>query len=111
MIPTDIWPCSFLRIISLAPSPIIHPVNDTRAPSVNIQVINTRACESIPLLRPEHVEKLILRVAAFCRRAIATVRGLMIRIHMRRDIDVGARGCRIVVVLAALLLLGGICCH
>lgn len=67
MIPADIWPCGFLHIILLAPSRTVCLIDRTWAPAINKQVIDIRARESIPLVCPEQIKKLFLRVAAFTR--------------------------------------------
>lgn len=60
MIPADVWPCDFLIIISFAPSSIAHPVNGTWTPAIDKKVINIGARKSVPLVRPEQIEELIL---------------------------------------------------
>ena len=67
MIPADIWPCGFLHFIPLAPSRTVCPIDRTWAPAIDKQVIDIRARECIPLMCPEQIKKLVLRVAAFSR--------------------------------------------
>lgn len=67
MIPAEIWPCDFLRIIPLTPSRTVCSIDRRRAPAIDKQVIDVRARESIPLMCPEQIQKLVLRVATFTR--------------------------------------------